>query len=156
MPTIQLLCLEAGVAVSEDQIRAMTATARGVLYRNAQDRIQTGGQEIVDFIESEGLPLSEGDMLSSDPDYLEMERIIWSAEGVAAAEAAVEAGMPALAGVDPLIRQSLKDRYHPNNGGTINAGFLTAGMMRHRGYVEAGSGKIVDGVAKSGMRWKRR
>jgi hypothetical protein len=143
------------MAISEDQIRAMTPLARGVLYRNAQDRLSSGGQQIVDFIEREGLPLSEGDMLSSDPDYIEMERIIWSAEGIAAAEKAVDAGFPALAGIDPLIKRALKDRYHSHNGGTINAGYLTAQLMRHRGYIEAGSGKIADGVAKTGMRWKR-
>lgn len=141
---------------SKEKIRAMRSHDRGVLYRNAKDRLAEGGQEIVDFIDQEGLPLSDGDMLSSDPDFIRMEEIIWSAEGRAAAIEAVEDGLPALAGVDPLIKAALGDRYHMHNSGTVNAGFITAALMRHMGYVEVGPGTIPNGEAKSGMRWKRR
>jgi hypothetical protein len=141
---------------THDQIRAMSSQQRAILYQNARARLADGGQQIVDFIDREALPLSDGEMLSSDPDYAEMERIIWSTEGRAAALSAVENGLPALAGVDPLISSALGDRYHPHNGGTINAGFITAALMRHLGYVEAGSGAFLNAVAKSGMRWKKR
>jgi hypothetical protein len=141
---------------TEDQIRAMTSQQRATLYENARRRAEEGGKAIVDFIDANGLPLSDGEMLSSDPDYAEMERIIWSAEGRAAALRAVEEGRPALAGVDPLIRAVLGERYHPHNAATINAGVITAALMRHLGYTESGSGAFAGGVAKSGMKWKRR
>jgi hypothetical protein len=141
---------------THDQIRAMTSQERAVLYQNAKARLAEGGQQIIDFIDREALPLSDGEMLSSDPDYAEMEHIIWGKEGRAAVLSAVEKGLPALAGVDPLIRAALGDRYHPHNGGTINAGVITAALMRHLGYVEAGPGAFTDGVAKSGMKWKMR
>lgn len=143
-------------APTEDKIRAMTSQQRAALYENAKRLAAEGGQVVVDFIDAGGLPLSDGEMLSSDPDYAEMERIIWSGEGRAAALKAVEEGRPALAGVDPLIRAALGERYHPHNAGTINAGVITAALMRHLGYIEAGSGAFEGGVAKSGMRWKKR
>jgi hypothetical protein len=141
---------------THDQIRAMTSQQRATLYQNAKSRLAEGGQQIIDFIDSEGLSLSDGEMLSSDPDYALMEDIIWSKEGRSAAVKAVEEGLPALAGVDPMIAAKLGDRYHPHNGGTINAGVITAALMRHLGYVEAGAGPFPNGVAKSGMRWKTR
>lgn len=143
-------------APTEDQIRAMTSQQRATLYENAKRRAAEGGQVIVDFIDANGLPLSDGEMLSSDPDYAEMERIIWSAEGRTAALKAVEEGLPALAGVDRLIHAALGERYHPHNAGTINAGVITAALMRHLGYAEAGPGAFAGGVAKSGMKWKKR
>jgi len=143
-------------APTQDQIRAMTPQQRAILYENAKRRTGEGGQEIIDFIDASGLSLSDGDMLSSDPDYMEMERIIWSPEGREAAIKAVEEGLPALAGVDPLIHAALGERYHPHNAGTINAGVITAALMRHLGYIEAGPGAFAGGVAKSGMKWKKR
>ncbi|WP_143273178.1 hypothetical protein [Bradyrhizobium canariense] len=143
-------------APTQDQIRAMTPQQRAVLYDNAKRRAGEGGQEIIDFIDTNGLSLSDGDMLSSDPDYIEMERIIWSPVGREAALKAVEQGHPALAGVDPLIHAALGERYHSHNAGTINAGVITAALMRHLGYVEAGPGVFPGGIAKSGMKWRRR
>lgn len=110
---------------THDQIRAMTSQQRATLYQNAKSRLAEGGQQIIDFIDSEGLLLSDGEMLSSDPDYALMEDIIWSKEGRTAAVKAVEEGLPALAGVDPMIAAELGDRYHPHNGGTINAGVIS-------------------------------
>jgi len=85
-----------------------------------------------------------------------MEEIIWSPQGRTAALQAVSAGLPALAGVDPLLKAELGERYHPHNAGTINAGVITAALMRHLGYVEDGSKAFDDCVAKSGMKWKLR
>lgn len=64
--------------------------------------------------------------------------------------------LPALAGIDPLVAAALGERYHPHNGGTINAGYIPAALMRHLGYVENGSGPFPNGVAQTGMRWKVR
>lgn len=143
-------------APTQDQIRAMTAQQRAILYENAKLRAGEGGQEIIDLVDASGLSLSDGDMLSSDPDYMEMERIVWSTEGREAATKAVEEGLPALAGVDPLIHAALGERYHRHNAGTINAGVITAALMRHLGYIEAGPGAFPGGVAKTGMKWRKR
>ena len=138
-------------------LQAMKPDERAILYENAKKRRDQGGQAIIDLIDRNGLSLSSGDMLSSDPDYLEMDRIIWSNEGRAAAIAATDSGLPALAGIEPHIRVALGERYRPQNGGTVIAGYLTAGLMRHLGYIENGQGSMPDGsVAKTAIKWKLR
>jgi hypothetical protein len=133
----------------------MAPDARAVLYQNALKRLNQGGQAIVDLIEQNNLSVSSGDMLSSDPDYIRMDEIIWARK--AEALKAVEAGLPALAGIEPFIREELGERYRPQNGGTINAGYLTAALMKHLGFSDDGAGQMPPGsVAKTAMKWKLR
>jgi hypothetical protein len=140
-----------------DDLKKMTAEQRAILYQNAVKHRESGGQEIIDLIDSSGLPLSEGGMRMSDPAYLKIQDITWSAEGRKAAVEATEKGLPALAGIERLIVAALGDRYHPHDGGTVNAGFIVAELMRHIGYVEDKEGKMPNGsVAKTAMRWKLR
>jgi hypothetical protein len=140
---------------SLEELRSMTPDARAILYQNAMKRLGEGGQAIVDMINQNNLSLSSGDMLSSDPDYIRMDEIIWAHKPEALK--ATEAGLPALAGIEPFIRAALGDRYRPQNGGTINAGYLTAGLMRHLGFVDDGPGQMPpDSIAKTAMKWKLR
>ncbi len=140
-----------------DVLKAMTPEQRATLYQNALKKRENGGQAIIELINSSGLPLSSGGMRNSDPVYLEMESITWSTKGRDAAVDATGKGLPALAGVEPLFVASLGNRYQPYDGGTMNAGFIVAGLMRHLGYVEAGDGKMPEGsVAKTAMKWKSR
>jgi hypothetical protein len=140
---------------SLEELRSMAPDARAVLYQNALKRLDQGGQAIVDMIDQNGLSLSSGGMLTSDPDYIRMDEIIWARKPEALK--AVEAGLPALAGIEPFIRAELGDRYRPQNGGTLNAGYLTAGLMRHLGFVDDGPGEMPAGsVAKPAMKWKLR
>jgi hypothetical protein len=142
---------------TKESLEAMTPEQRGVLYQNAAKRREEGGQEIIDLIDSSGLALSSGHMRTSDPAYETMEKIIWSEKGRKAALDATEKGLPALAGVDPLIIAELGDQYGPHDGGTLNAGYIQAGLMRHLGYVENGQGKMPENcVAKTAMKWKPR
>jgi hypothetical protein len=140
-----------------EDLKKMTPEERARLYHNAVRRREAGGQAIIDLIEASGLSLSSGGMRASDPAYLRMEEIVWSAQGRAAALEATGKGLPALAGVDPLISADLGSQYNPHDGGTVNAGYIQAGLMRHLGYVEDGQGKMPDGcVAKTAMKWKPR
>jgi hypothetical protein len=140
-----------------DDLGKMTAEQRAILYQNAVKHRESGGQEIIDLIDSSGLSLSGGGMRMSDPAYLKMQDITWSGEGRKAAVEATEKGLPALAGIEPLIVAALGDRYHPHDGGTVNAGFIVGELMRHIGYVEGKEGKMPNGsVAKTAMRWKLR
>jgi len=53
------------------------------------------------------------------------------------------------------LARTVGDRYMPHDGGTENAGYIMAGLMRHLRYVEDGQGKMPDGcVAKTAMKWK--
>jgi hypothetical protein len=140
-----------------DDLKKMTAEQRAILFQNAVKHRESGGQEIIDLIDSSSLPLSEGGMRMSDPAYLKMQDITWSSEGRKAGVKATEEGLPALAGIEPLIVAALGDRYHPHDGGTVNAGYIVAELMRHIGYVEDKEGKMPNGsVAKTAMRWKLR
>jgi hypothetical protein len=142
---------------TKEILEAMTPEQRSVLYQNAAKHLEGGGQEIIDLIDSSGLSLSSGHMRASDPAYLAIEKIVWSAEGRKAALEATEKGLPALAGVEGLIVGQLGNQYGPHDGGTLNAGYIQAGLMRHLGYVEDGQGKMPEGcIAKTAMKWKPR
>lgn len=105
-------------------------------------RRENGGQEILDLIDSSGLPLSDGGIRTDDSAFLEVEEIMWSSEGRAAAVGATASGLPALVGVEPMFVAALGGRYHPHDGGTMNAGYIVGQLMRHLGYVEDGQGKM--------------
>ena len=140
-----------------EALKVMTPERRSQLYRNAAARRDNGGQAIIDLIDESGLPLRSGGMRMSDPVYLRMEEIVWSSAGRAAAIAATEQGLPAMAGIDPLLQADLGKQYHQHDQGTMNAGFIVAELMRHLGYVDAGQGKLPGScVAKTAMRWKPR
>jgi hypothetical protein len=140
-----------------ESLKSMTAEERATLYQNAIKRRDNGGQYIIDLIDESGLSLSSGGMRIDDPLYLQMRDQIWSIEGRAAAIKSIESGLPALAGIEPLIVAAVGSRYHPHDGGTLNAGYLVAEWMRHLGFVEDGQGKMPEGsVAKTAMKWKRR
>jgi hypothetical protein len=140
-----------------DDLKMMTPEQRAILYQNAVKYRDRGGQVIIDLIDSSGLPLSSGGMRENDPAYLAMREIVWSAKGRGAAIEATEKGIPALAGIEPLIVAKLGDRYHPHDGGTVSAGYLVAELMRHLGYVDDREGKMPQGsVAKTAMKWKPR
>lgn len=102
----------------------MTPKQRAILYQNAKDRRENGGQEIMDLIVSSGLPLSSGGMRMSDPAYLKMEELTWSTEGRKAAVDATESGLPALAGIEPLIVAALGIGIIPTTGAPRMPGSL--------------------------------
>jgi hypothetical protein len=140
-----------------ERLRKMSPEQRANLHENARRRLDDGGREIIELIESSGLPLSSGGMRVSDPIYLRMQEIVWSSEGKKAAVAATEAGLPALAGVEPLIVANLAERYHPHNDGTRSAGGLVGELMRFLGYELAGQHDMPAGsVAKTAALWKSR
>ncbi|RWL98466.1 MAG: hypothetical protein E5X80_03230 [Mesorhizobium sp.] len=63
-----------------------------------------------------------------------MEEIAWSTEGKKLMVEAAEAGLPALAGIEPLIVADLGPLYHPHDLGTADAGSIVGQVMRHLGY----------------------
>jgi len=138
-----------------EDLKLMSPEERSTLYRNAVKRLEKGGQSIVDLIDASGLPLRSGGMCMTDPVYLRIEEIVWSPAGRDAALAATERGLPALAGIDPMLQAELGMQYSPHDMGTMNAGYIVGELMRHLGFVDAGQGKLPDNcVAKTAMRWK--
>jgi hypothetical protein len=95
------------------------------------------------------------DSLTDQAIYKVVEQLVNSAEGIKRAVRATNAGQPALAGVDPLLRQELGWEYVRANNGTWWAGFAVGHVMREMGFVEAGTGKCPsDCVAGEGIVWK--
>lgn len=136
-----------------EALQAMSPEQRAQLYENAK-RMRDDGQAVMDLIDGSRLPLRSGGMTLSDPAYLAMEEIIRSPAGQRRLREAVEQGLPALAGVEPMIREALGERYHPHDLGTASAGAIVAEVMRHMGFTEFGTGKMPEGsVAKTAKRW---
>jgi hypothetical protein len=100
----------------------------------------------------------------SDPTGLKLDRPIGraktginnSAEGVAAAIDATNKGLPALQGVDPLLKAGLGKEYEETYEATIQAGYRVAQMMRKHGFVNSGrQARLLGCVAKSGEIYSR-
>ena len=107
---------------------------------------------VADLIESSGLDLGHADTVKLDDRIgLLMHQIIFSPEGKAAAAAAATAGLPALAGVDRLLKDKLGRDYGSHNEATVQAGYLVANLMRQLGYESRGVAVMPEGcIAKSG------
>lgn len=139
--------------IDENKLRAMSVHDRHQLWINARGMDTDEAKKLVQMIESLGLPYSDPTSLTSnDPISIKMTEIIFSPEGKAAAIDATKQGLPALAGVDPMLAAALGVDYGPHNSGTINAGYLVAEMMRTQGYKLTGrKGKLPSNcVAKTG------
>lgn len=143
--------------ITIEKLKAMTPERRATLYENARKLLDSGGQAVIDLINSSGLPLRSGGITFSDPVHIRMEEIIWSHEGKRLLIQATEAGLPALAGVEPLIVADLGDRYHPHDRGTVDAGSIVGEVMRHLGYELSGRKDMPEGsVAKTAATWRPR
>ena len=93
--------------------------------------------------------------MKSQPIYKVMEQVVNSADGIKRAVRATNDGQPALAGVDPLLRQELGSEYIRANDSIWWAGFVVGQIMRDMGYVEAGTGKCPpDCFAHQGVIWR--
>jgi hypothetical protein len=86
--------------------------------------------------------------------YIEIGQIVRSAEGREAATDAAQNMLPALCGVDRLLREKLGGRYTKINGGTACAGVFVAKLMLELGYV-AGTRKRCgdDCLTQSAILW---
>ena len=84
----------------------------------------------------------------------EIRRIVRSADGRSAAIEATQRALPALSGVDRLLREKLGDRYKNTDRGTNTAGAFVAEVMREFGY-NAGTRRRCggDSLAQSGIFW---
>jgi len=137
------------------KIRNMKPEERRQLYENA--RKHPDGQEVIDFINAEGLALSSGGLSLDHPVHRRIVELVWSKEAQRRAIEATNNGIPALCGVDPLLQADLGDHYAKYDLGTASAGAVVAEVMRHLGYVEDGHGSCPDGCrAKTGLKWRPR
>jgi len=141
-----------------EMLRRKSPEERLQMYQNARERYDKGGREMMDAINASGLPLREGPAggtSKSDPVYIRMEEIIWSAEGrKAAIEATDVLKQPAMALIDPLLKSQMGDAYNSDHQVTVSAGSIVGELMRHLGYEKTKQMPLPDGcVAKTAVMW---
>jgi hypothetical protein len=89
-----------------------------------------------------------------DPITLKMKQITHSPEGQAAAIAAANAGLPAMAGIDPMLSAALGADYGKHNLATATAGDFVANLMRSLGFKESGRRSLPSHcVARTAVFW---
>jgi hypothetical protein len=138
-----------------EKLRALSPVGRHNLWVNALKQADTNPKaaEIVHLIETSGLDYRrEKSLTLDDPISKRMEMVIFSPEGKTAALEATAQGLPALAGIDPLLVDALGKDYGKHNEATAQAGFVLTNMMRQLGYENGGSAPLPKNcVARSGQ-----
>jgi hypothetical protein len=141
-----------------EQLKVMPAEQRTNLYTNA---VRIGSQEAMAvaeiLVKHNLLVTSTGGFPREHPIIRCVEEIITSTAGKAAAKQAADDGLPALAGLDPLLSKELGNDYGPSFGVTSWAGSIVAEQMRKLGYKEKGQRSLPTGcVAKTGSFFQKR
>lgn len=141
-----------------ERLAAKTAEERFNVWLNAKAKSAVEAQELARFIEASGLDYAPtGGISMSDPRVLEMRDVIESPEGVAACLRATADGLPALAGVEPMIVARMKTRYGSFSQMTVTAGSIVGELMLGKGYRIASQKKMpVGSVAKTAAFWEIR
>ncbi|HTX48731.1 MAG TPA: hypothetical protein VME40_05000 [Caulobacteraceae bacterium] len=121
-----------------EQLKAMTMEQRYVLYGNALKQGTPEAKAVIELLSQHHLLGRIGGGLPREhPIIREIEDVVRSSPGRAAAKASAEKGLAALAGVDPLIQERLGQDYGGSD--TTNwAGFLIAEVMEEMGYARTG------------------
>lgn len=139
-----------------DELKALSVHDRATVYKNASRLAHLPeGAALKKLIEEAGLPFSDSACLTmDDPITIKMHEIIHSPEGRAAVAKAAKAGLPAMAGVDPLLQVALGGDYGSHNMGTATAGALVGELMQSLGYKKGIQKPLPDHcVAKSATMW---
>jgi hypothetical protein len=138
-----------------EKLQAKTPEERFNAWSNARGKGTPEALRLVRFIQDSGLDYHpSGGISLSDPRVIEMKEIIESPEGRKACLEALAEGLPALAGVEPLIVAQMGARYGAFSQMTLTAGGLVAEVMTALGYRKAPARKMPPGsVAKTAAFW---
>jgi hypothetical protein len=135
-----------------------TLEQRHTAWRNAREKGGPEGDALAEAIKASGLPyVPPGYLSMDDPRVIRMHEIVNSPDARKRCQAAVEAGQPALAGVESDLQSALGPDYCGENGATMTAGAFVAEVMRSQGYVDAGQRQMPEGsTAKTARFFTRR
>lgn len=133
-----------------ERVRSLTVKQREALFDNARAKDTPEAQQIISLMVDNDLLVREGGGLPREhPTIQRMEEVIRSDEGRAAAKHAADQGLPAMAGIDPLLQAALGAAYGQQDT-TSWAGTLTAEIMAEAGYVQTRKSPLPPGcVAKT-------
>ncbi|MGH7024032.1 MAG: hypothetical protein ACREEB_10635 [Caulobacteraceae bacterium] len=139
------------------KLRERSQNERHAVWKRAKALHSAEGNHLARAIELLGLPYAEPEPLTADdPLASRLAEIMSSPEARSAALEATLDGLPALAGIDSLLHETLGEAYRQNPAAVPTAEALTATLMGHLGYVDAGRKALpARCVARSGVFWKR-
>jgi len=142
---------------TRSSLAARTAEERYAIWKRARQLRTADGNQLAREIERLGLPYAEpGQLAEDDPIRITMRNVIASPEARSACIEATLDGLPAIAGVDPLLHEALGPTYRQSDEAIATAGTLVAELMTSLGYVEAGTKDLPNRyVARRGVFWKR-
>lgn len=87
----------------------------------------------------------------------QMAEIVTSPAGRSACVEATLDGLPAIAGVDPLLHDAFGRAYRQSDEAVATAQTLVAEVMEALGYVPAGAKRLPSRyIARTGVFWKRK
>ena len=139
-------------------LAARSPAERHAIWKRAKMLRTADGNQLAREIERLGLPYEEPDRLADDhPMHAAMVEIISGPAGRLACVEATLDGLPAIAGVDPLLHDALGRDYRQSDEAVATAQALVAQVMEAQGYVPAGSKALPSRyIARTGVFWKRR
>ena len=142
---------------TRSSLAARSAQERYAIWKRARMLRTADGNQLAREIERLGLPYAEpGQLAEDDPLRTTIRDIVASPEARAACIEATLDGLPAIAGVDPLLHEALGPTYRKSDEAIATAAALVAELMTGLGYVEAGAKDLPDRyVARRGVFWRR-
>jgi hypothetical protein len=139
------------------KLRERSQTERYAVWKRARALHSAEGNHLARAIERLGLPYAEPEPLSDhDALMIKMREVMSSPAARSAAIEATLDGLPAMAGIDSLLHQTLGEDYRLDAAAVPTAQTLVAELMASLGYVDAGHKDLPRrNVARSGVFWKR-
>ncbi|MBA3810058.1 MAG: hypothetical protein H0X27_00120 [Caulobacteraceae bacterium] len=139
------------------KLRQRSQTELHAVWKRARALHSAEGNHLARAIERLGLPYAEpAPLAANDKLMIAMRDVMASATARSAAIEATLDGLPAMAGIDPLLHDRLGEDYRRDAAAAPAAQALVADLMTALGYVEAGAKDLpARCVARSGVYWKR-
>ncbi len=139
-------------------LAARTPAERYAIWKRARMLRTADGNQLAREIERLGLPYQDPEQLAQDdPVRVAMTEIVTSPAGRNACIEATLDGLPAIAGVDPMLHDAFGRDYRHSDEAIVTAQALVAKMMDELGYEAAGAKELPSRyVARTGVFWKRK
>ena len=139
-------------------LAARSPAERHAIWKRAKMLRTADGNQLAREIERLGLPYEEPDQLAEDdPMRVAMAEIILAPAGRSACIEATIDGLPAIAGVDPLLHDAFGRDYRQSDEAVATAQAMVAQVMEEQGYASAGTKALPSRyIARTGVFWKRK
>jgi hypothetical protein len=145
-----------------DRLLDLSAKDFAQLWTNTlgmQTKGLVGADDLLKLLrDSERSPIAGKKVKPTDPVGITMRAVIQSDAGTEAMIAATDAGLPALAGVEPLLIEAIGKSYNTETDATLQAGTLVVARMEALGYEKSAKPKpLPEGsVGKAGYVFQKK